>query len=379
MPHEYIDVDVEDRFQVGRRIGRGCYGVVFEAIERDEERKEVAIKKVVYAFRDAVDAQRTYREVMYLLQFRGHANIVEIFYVVAAKDDKHLYLVTELLDSDLQRTIRTCKLEPVQRRFIVYQMLRGLKYIHSAGVVHRDLKPANVLINKNCQVKLADFGNMRSFVENVVSLDDLQFTDYIGSRWYRCPEMLTGAGLYSSAVDIWAVGCITGELRNRQPLFGGSSTVTMMEAIIDTLGKPTDFDIASLEGMYARLMLESLPVGPPRMPIERRFECEPHEVGHAEFVDFMKLMLQVNPMKRLTAVEALEHPHVADFHTPSDEPVFGRRIALKLPDDRRETPMRYRDQIYADVLGFARARQAIDDLRRQQLQDDAYLHRNLVV
>merc|ERR1711907_129830 len=166
------------------------------------------------AYREATDAQRTYREISYLMQFAGHSNIMMIYDLIPSKDDKHIYMVCELMDADLQKAIKAMYLGDYQQKFIVYQILRALKFIHSAGVIHRDLKPSNILISKKCEVKLADFGWSRSLP---ASMAEGALTEYAASRWYRSPEMLLGGSRYTGACDMWAVGCITGEIKLREP------------------------------------------------------------------------------------------------------------------------------------------------------------------
>jgi len=367
VPQEYIDRDVAHRYDVGRRIGRGCYGVVFEAREASDVPghvgRECAIKKMLFAYKHATDAQRSYREVSYLLQFAGHSNIMTIYDLIPSKDDKHLYMVCELMDTDLQKTIKSIKLEEYQQKFITYQILRALKYIHTAGVIHRDMKPSNILITKQCQVKLADFGWSRCLP---ASLAEGALTEYASSRWYRSPEMLLGGSRYTGACDLWALGCIAGEMQLREPLIAGTCTQDMMERMIDMFGKPTSFDIACMEAQYAQMMLESLPLEAPRRSIEKRF------IGDSqEFIDFLQLVLQMNPEKRLTAQEGLEHPHLANFHNPDDEPAFGRRISLPVPDHQLLTSTRYRVQIYADYLALSHAKAELETLRKKELRDEA--------
>merc|ERR1712072_1652113 len=263
-------------------------------------------------------------------------------------DDKHLYMVCELFDADLQKAIKSMKMDMYQQKYIVYQMLRGIKFIHSAGVIHRDMKPSNILLTKACQVKIADFGWSRS---TPASLSEGALTEYASARWYRSPEMLLGGSRYTGACDIWAIGCIAGEMCLREPMIQGQCTQDMIDLMIDMVGKPTSFDIACMEAQYAQMMLESLPQEVPRRSIEKRF------VGQsAEFIDFLQLVLQMNPEKRLNAQESLEHPHMANFHNPDDEPSFGRRISLPVPDHQLLTATRYRVQIYADYLGLHHAK-----------------------
>mmetsp|Transcript_59318 Transcript_59318/g.94167 ORF Transcript_59318/g.94167 Transcript_59318/m.94167 type:complete len:384 (+) Transcript_59318:65-1216(+) len=364
-PQEYIDHDVTSRYDVGRRIGRGCYGIVYEAREGLGLRRECAIKKILFAFKNSPDAQRTYREISYLLQFAGHKNIMHIYDVIPSRDDKHLYMVCEILDADLAKAIKSSAMTDRQQKFITYQVLRGLKYIHSAGVVHRDIKPANIFLTRRCETKIGDFGWARSLP---VGRNESALTEYPSARWYRSPELILGGNRYNTACDIWAVGCIAGEMNSREPMLPGDCTQTMLELIIDMLGKPSKFDIMCLEAQYAEMMLDCLPPELPRRPIPVRFHGK-----EPQFIDFLQLILQMNPEKRMDVNEALQHPHMANFHNPDDEPAFGRKISLPVPDHQPVTATRYRVQIYADYLGLDKARAELEDLRRKELRDEAAL------
>jgi serine/threonine protein kinase len=117
-------------------------------------------------------------------------------------------------------------------QYFLYQILRGLKYIHSANVLHRDLKPGNILINANCDLKICDFGMART----MTSTDSSNFmTEYVVTRWYRAPELLLNACEYTGAIDVWSVGCIYMELLTHQPLFPGRDYVHQLRSIIEVL------------------------------------------------------------------------------------------------------------------------------------------------
>mmetsp|Transcript_72401 Transcript_72401/g.154982 ORF Transcript_72401/g.154982 Transcript_72401/m.154982 type:complete len:399 (-) Transcript_72401:103-1299(-) len=372
LAHEKIDKDVLKRFSVGKQIGRGNYGIVWEVHEIDkngQQGRHVGLKKVLHAFRNPADAQRTYREVSYLLELGGHDNLLMAHDVMVSSDDKHLYVITDLMESDLSKAMRCQCLKPVHMPLIGYQLLRALKYLHSADVMHRDLKPSNILLDSKCQVKLADFGWARSALTPHPDwpLPDGLMTDYAATRWYRSPEMLLSARHYGLPVDLWAVGCVVGEMHGEQPLIPGSSTIDMMNRLIEMLGRPIDLDIESMEAKYANFSLSCLPPGAAHRPLDDMFsKCENQEV----MVDFLKLLLQWNPGKRLTAGEALEHPYVGAFHNPDDEPAFGRRLVLALTDSELFTAQRYRDQIYADVLGLPMAKRRVEEARLKQLEEE---------
>lgn len=124
--------------------------------------------------------------------------------------------------------------------------MKALKYIHSAELIHRDLKPSNILLDAECNVKVADFGLARSLNEN----DDEQptvLTEYVATRWYRAPEILLGSTRYTKAVDMWSVGCILGEMINGKAIFPGTSTLNQIERIIDVIGRPSSQEISSVQ------------------------------------------------------------------------------------------------------------------------------------
>lgn len=239
-----VDPAVLERFEIVRKLGKGAYGVVFWAVDLSNN-KPVALKKIFDAFQNSTDAQRTYWEVMYLMQLNGHENIIRLITIMKAQNNKDLYLVFDLMESDLHMVIRSGILQSIHWTYIMYQLFKALKFIHSGGLVHRDLKPSNMLLNKDCQMKLADFGLAWLLVEN----KDGEFplvSDYIATRWYRAPEILLGSQNYTKKVDIWSAGCILAEILLDQVLFAGKSSMNQIELIINLLGKPTERDVLSM-------------------------------------------------------------------------------------------------------------------------------------
>ena len=182
-----IDQRVVKRYEVEKCIGKGAYGVVWRALER-RTREPIALKKCFDAFKNPTDAQRTYREVSYLLQLRGHDNIIGLSVVLKADNGQDLYLVFDLMQTDLHAAIRGGVLEEKHKQYVTHQTLRALAYLHSADVVHRDLKPANMLLDGSCRMKLCDFGLARSASETAAGAPDpykhVEMTDYVATRWY---------------------------------------------------------------------------------------------------------------------------------------------------------------------------------------------------
>ena len=142
------------KYDVTQKLGKGAYAVVFKAINK-KNKETVALKKIFDAFQNATDAQRTFREIMYLQGLTGHENIIRLQNVLKAENDKDIYLVFDYMETDLHAVIRANILEPVHKQFIVYQTLKALLYCHSGDLVHRDLKPSNLLLNEECLLKVA--------------------------------------------------------------------------------------------------------------------------------------------------------------------------------------------------------------------------------
>ena len=254
---EDLDKNVLRRFKVEGRLGKGAYGIVWAATEKRTGRR-VALKKCFDAFRNGTDAQRTYREIMYLQQLAGHDSIIRMQHVIRAENNRDIYLTFDHLETDLHAVIRANILEEIHKKYIIYQLLKALKFMHSGELLHRDIKPSNLLLNSDCKAKLCDFGLCRSVgaspheQNNTVPV----LTDYVATRWYRAPEILLGSTLYSKGVDMWAVGCILGEMLLGKPLFPGSSTLDQLQKVMHVTGFPSPEAVGNLRSPFAKAMLE---------------------------------------------------------------------------------------------------------------------------
>ncbi|XP_019052834.1 PREDICTED: mitogen-activated protein kinase homolog NTF6-like, partial [Nelumbo nucifera] len=291
-------------------VGRGAYGIVCYATN-SETNEEVAIKKIGNAFDNRIDAKRTLREIK-LLCHMDHENIIKIKDIIRPPEKEKfndVYIVYELMDTDLHQIIRSSQpLTDYHCQFFLYQLLRGLKYIHSANVLHRDLKPSNLLLNANCDLKICDFGLARTTSEKV------PMTEYVVTRWYRAPELLLNCSAYTAAIDIWSVGCILMEIIRREPLFPGNSHVQQLRLITEMIGSPDDSDLGFLRSDNARKRVKQLP-RVPKQPFSQKFpDMSPLAIDLAE------RMLVFYPSKRITADEALNHPYILSLHKINEEP-----------------------------------------------------------
>lgn len=340
-----IDCHVQDEFEICQKLGRGAYGVVWKCVEKSSG-AVVALKKIFDAFQNATDAQRTYREIVLLQELRGFEHIVQLRRVLGCSNDRDIYLVFDFLDTDLHNVIRASVLNELHKQAILYQLLKCLKMLHSAGLVHRDLKPSNILIDSKCRIKLADFGLARSMGEGGVAVNngkDGMMTDYVATRWYRAPEILLGSSRYTLGVDMWSTGCIFGELISGRPAFPGNSTMNQLDRILEMTDKPSREDIAAMKSPYAATMLEALPLTPPR-PLH-----EIYPIAALETLHLLGGLLQFNPANRLSAAKALEHPYMSVFHDPDTEPVAERLVTTPIDDNLKLSVAEYRQRLYTNI------------------------------
>ena len=308
--------EVKKKYVPIKPIGKGAYGIVCSA--KDEKlNTKVAIKKITNAFENVVDAKRTLREIKLLRHLR-HENIVPITdCMLPSKEEEYsfndVYVMYELMDTDLHQIIRSDQpLTDDHCQYFIYQLLRGLKYIHSADVLHRDLKPSNLLLNANCDLKICDFGLART---NTQDTNRDFMTEYVVTRWYRAPELLLSCAEYSVAIDVWSCGCILAELLGRKPLFPGKDYVHQLNLITKVIGTPDEQDLYFVTSDKARRYLRQLPYSKP-MDFKRLYpEANPLAC------DLIEKMLIFNPEKRINVEECLKHPYLASLHDTNDEPV----------------------------------------------------------
>jgi len=219
MNNTFIDAQVVRKYEIDDQpIGCGSYGVVYRAVDR-ETKQAVAIKKCSNVFAHKEIAQRTYREISILKRMK-HDNIIKLYTHHLADNGRDVYLVFEFMDTDLSAAMRGNHIADDDKPRIIYQLVKALKYAHSAEILHRDLKPANLLVNINERtLKVADFGLARSVAAHAVAHNPKLTTGSVGTPVYSAPEILAGATDYTSAVDMWAAGCIVAELCTGRPLF----------------------------------------------------------------------------------------------------------------------------------------------------------------
>ncbi len=307
-----IDFQVDSRYRIEKAVGKGAYGTVYAAIDT-KTNLPVAIKKISHVFSNLVETRRTLRE-MQLMRQLSHTNILKSIDALrpasySTFDD--MYLVFELMSTDLHQIIlsrQTLTDEHVQ--FFIYQVLRGIKYLHSVNILHRDLKPSNLLLNANCDLKICDFGLARVADRS----EEGYLTEYVATRWYRAPEIMLSWKCYTKAIDIWSIGCIMGEILGGRPLFPGPNYLDQLHLIIETLGTPSLADTEYIASQKARAYIHSLPLKS-GVPFAQLFpDASPAAL------DLLSHMLVFSPAKRWTVEQCIAHPYLRRLHDPTDEP-----------------------------------------------------------
>ena len=306
--------EVPDRYQLQYAIGQGAYGIVCSAHDTVINEK-VAIKKVFNIFEhDREFQKRILREIKILKHF-DHENIICLTDLIPPRNYvqfNDVYIVTDLMETDLRQIIKSDQqLSDQHMQYFLYQILRALKYIHSANVLHRDLKPSNILLNSDCELKICDFGLSRGI--DFETENPMMSTPYVATRWYRAPELLLMWETATKAIDIWSVGCIFAELLNRKAFFPGKNYLHQLDLILDVLGTPADTEIKGCE--KAKTYMKNLPFRPKKDL--RMFFPNANPLA----LDLLNKMLQFDPTRRITVDEALNHPYLESLHDEGDEPV----------------------------------------------------------
>ena len=308
--------NVDQRYKVISVIGRGAQGLICAAKDTmSQETPEVAIKKMPDAVDEITSCKRMLREVRMMRHFQ-HDNLLMLRDVMFPPSSnvlmwKDIYLVTDLMDSDLHQVISSNQeISDDHVQYFLYQLLAGVTHLHAANVVHRDLKPSNVLVNRNCDLKICDFGLSRACPGPLARLNEdnsVPLTMYVTTRWYRAPELLCFNGGYGMPVDMWSVACILGEMLGRVALFPGRNYLDQLRLVIELLGPPTEEEVQTIESPSAVSFVRKVNPQGSKTLEELLPAASPASLA------LLRNMLRFDPAKRLHAHEALQDPYLAAY------------------------------------------------------------------
>ncbi|QPG94502.1 Cell division control protein 2 [Epichloe festucae Fl1] len=317
-----------ENYQKLEKVGEGTYGVVYKARDLANGGRIVALKKIRLEAEDEGVPSTAIREISLLKEMKDD-NIVRLLNIVHS-DGHKLYLVFEFLDLDLKKymealpisdggrgkalpegassTVMTLGLSDVVIRKFMMQLCDGIKYCHSRRVLHRDLKPQNLLIDKEGNLKLADFGLARAF-----GVPLRTYTHEVVTLWYRAPEILLGGRQYSTGVDMWSVGCIFAEMCTRKPLFPGDSEIDEIFKIFRALGTP-DEEVWPGVTSYPDFK-SSFPKW------KRDYRLSLCQNLDDKGLELLEMMLVYDPAGRISAKQSCNHPYFEDYLADQQEEV----------------------------------------------------------
>jgi len=346
-------------------LGEGAYAAVAE-VEDIRTKKKYAVKKNRDVFSNVADARRILREIKLMIHF-DHPHVMGLCGVVPPEAHdrdtyKDCYLIMPRMDTTLSKVIRSkqnLSLRHIQ--YFIYQIARGLEYMHSGGIIHRDLKPENILVNAaDCKVKITDFGLSRGVHLDVDTPTKL--TEYVVTRWYRAPEVMCCSRLYDYQIDTWALGCISAELFHRRPVFKGRNHIEQLQLIFQCMGTPKD--VSWITTTDAKKWI----AGMRRQPPQSMDHIMPPPADRGA-KDFVSSLLITNPHERPTISQAIGHRWMKEFARASDYkkcPEFNISFEYEA---RIKTGFGVRHMMYTELTEYHKKCQAEQDRSQHTLVD----------
>ncbi|KAI0004163.1 Pkinase-domain-containing protein [Russula compacta] len=307
-------------------IEEGSYGVVFRA--RDKQTGDiVALKKLKLDEEKYGFPITALREINALMVCR-HDNVVGIREVVVGETLTQVFIVMDFIEHDL-KTLLTLMPSPFLQseiKTLMLQLLSAVSHCHSNWILHRDLKTSNLLMNNRGTIKVADFGLARRYGDPV-GVGGM--TQLVVTLWYRAPEILLGEKTYSTAIDMWSVGCIFAELLLKEPLFQAKAEIELISMIFKLLGPPTTDSWPE----YSSLPLAKTISLPSPQPHQFRQKFPFLTIAG---IDLLSSLLTYDPERRISAEEALQHPYFSEAPAPKHPDMFGSFPSAAAGERRRK-------------------------------------------
>ncbi|XP_055340670.1 mitogen-activated protein kinase 14-like [Paramacrobiotus metropolitanus] len=355
------------RYRVQKVIGMGTYGIVVLATDT-QTNERVAIKKLTRPFTTEIEARRTFREI-HLLRHARHPNIVSLVDIFTphmtwtsfstSRDREEVYIVTRYAGPTLAEIIENKSIawSALDKKLMLYNILRGLQFLHSVGLIHRDLKPANIAVGGRNMASILDFGLARAVP------DDSALTGYVVTKGYRAPELIynlsiseNGLSHYTSKVDVFSAGVIMAEMELRKPLFDivdNQRGFIHLAAFLNLMGRPSDEWLGTIADMPTRTAIAKWS-DRVKSPEELRAQFEQQFMNLSdEGIDLLIRMLDVDPRRRISTAEALMHPYFEGLHN-QDNANLAHNNPIVIPhEDILRTAEQWKRAVWTEMQNSA--------------------------
>ncbi|KAJ1416803.1 kinase-like domain-containing protein [Ochromonadaceae sp. CCMP2298] len=300
--------------RIEKIVGSGTFGVVYKAVDKtDPQMSEVALKRIKMERETQGFPVTAIREIKLLTLMRNHPNIVHLREIDFENGD--VFMVFEFVDYDLSGLLKAGSMPLTDQhiRCYLHQLLLGTACLHEADILHRDIKSANLLVTKHNVLKIADWGLARALPHDAAA--SAKLTNPVVTLWYRSPEVIVGSKKYDKGVDVWSVGCIFGEMKTRVAMFRGETEPAQLDLIFQLTGLPQG---PALQQYEALEQWSSMKLGPHKDSFQAKYGDSGKRGFDAQALDLLRLLLDIDPARRITAQAALQHPYFTEHEEELD-------------------------------------------------------------
>ncbi|CAB4254996.1 similar to Saccharomyces cerevisiae YPR161C SGV1 Cyclin (Bur2p)-dependent protein kinase that functions in transcriptional regulation [Maudiozyma barnettii] len=355
-----------NHYQVEKKLGQGTFGSVYLGSHLETQR-QVAMKRILINEENDLFPITAQREIT-ILKKLDHKNIIKLIEMVfdsppeshsddgvatrdsnplnptAKANNKFFYMILPYMVSDLAGILHNPRisLSMPEIKNIMLQLLEGVNYLHCTKYMHRDIKTANILIDHNGTIKLADFGLARLYYGSPPNLKfpgsagtGAKYTSVVVTRWYRAPELVLGEKHYTTAVDIWGVGCVFAEFFEKKPILQGTTDIDQGHVIFKLMGTPTEEDWKLARYLPGAELTKAVY----KSTLNERFGKYLDDTG----LQFLAKLLALDPYKRYTAMAAMQD----DFF--KKEPLPAARLELLCEESHESDIKRYKEEMHQNM------------------------------
>ena len=341
--------EVPERYESIQSLGYDTHGELCSATDK-ESQEPVVIKKLSRPFDSLISCLNTFREIR-LLKHTKHDTIIHLCDLFTPQKTLSEFFSAYLVYKSLAPPsvsldqVSSTEITDDHLKFVAYLLFRALVYLHSMELVLLDLAPRHIFVNEHVDLQIQNVASARK-VHREPGTDASTMSGYVGTRYYRAPEMILNIEAFDGKIDVWSVGCILYKLATGQVLFPGKDHIDQLKKIIDVLGTPEEALIRKCS-LAAQTFLRSLPLKEKRGLSEYLQLCNPSP----GFVAFLERILVIDPSERMSAAEALSDPYLECYHDPDDVP-FAEPFDDSFERWKDLTKDEWKEKIFEEIRSF---------------------------